>query len=91
MSTSGYFPHSDSYAYNHYNNNQQTKTMGLVKRQQGDRRWGMPVELPLTDCGGAYVLHDRRGDADRRKSPASLEDLFILFSQLPSGDPGQTN
>jgi hypothetical protein len=63
--------------------------MGLVKRQPGERRWGMPVDFPLIDSGGVYVVHDRRRDDDRRKSPASLEDLLILFSQLPSEDPGK--
>jgi hypothetical protein len=63
--------------------------MGLVKRQSGERRWGMPVEFPLRDCDGMHVALDRRSVSDRRKSPASLEDLLILFSQLPSEDPGQ--
>jgi hypothetical protein len=63
--------------------------MGLVKRQPGERRWGMLVEFPLRDSNGMHVVHDRRCDNDRRKSPASLEDLLILFSQLPSEDPGQ--
>jgi len=63
--------------------------MGLIKRQPGERRWGLPVDFPLTDSGGLYVAYDRRRDSDRRKSPASLEDLLILFSQLPSEDPGK--
>jgi len=62
--------------------------MGLVKRQPGERRWGMLAEFPLTDCGGVQVAHDRRDGDDRRKSNAALEDLLILFSQLPSEDPG---
>lgn len=62
--------------------------MGLVKRQPWDRRRGMPVEYPLTDCDSLQVAHDRRKGVDRRESPASLEDLLILFSQLPSDDPG---
>jgi hypothetical protein len=61
--------------------------MGL-KRQPGDRRWGMPVEYPLIDCDGLQVANDRRKGKDRRESPASLEDLLILFSQLPSDDTG---
>jgi hypothetical protein len=63
--------------------------MGLVKRQPGERRWEMPVEFPLRDSDGMYVVHDRRSASDRRKSPASLEELLILFSQLPSKAPGQ--
>ena len=63
--------------------------MGLVKRQPGERRWGMLSEFPLTDCGGVHVAHDRRDGDDRRKSRAALEDLLILFSQLPSEDPGK--
>jgi hypothetical protein len=62
--------------------------MGLIKRQPGERRWGMPTEFPLTDSGGVHVMLDRRGGIDRRKSSADLEDLLILFSQLPSVDPG---
>ena len=63
--------------------------MGLVKRQPGERRWGMLSEYPLTDSDGVHVAHDRRDGVDRRKSSAALEDLLILFSQLPSEDPGQ--
>ena len=46
-------------------------------------------EFPLTDSDGVYVSHDRRDGDDRRKMSAALEDLLILFSQLPSEDPGQ--
>jgi len=63
--------------------------MGLVKRQPGERRWGLPVEYPFTDSSGVHVMLDRRGGVDRRQSPADLEDLLILFSQLPSLDPGR--
>ena len=63
--------------------------MGLVKRQPGERRWGMLAEFPLTDRDGVYVSHDRRDGDDRRKASAALEDLLILFSQLPSEDPGR--
>jgi hypothetical protein len=65
--------------------------MGLVKRQSGDRRWGMPVEYPLTDCDGVQVARDRRKVADRRRSMATLEEILVLFSQLPSGNHGQKN
>ena len=62
--------------------------MGLIKRQSGERRWGMPAEYPLMDSGGVHVMLDRRSGSDRRKSTADLEDLLILFSQLPSVEPG---
>ena len=61
--------------------------MGIIKRQPGDRRWGMDVEFPITDSDGVSVIRDRRGGVDRRKARATLEDLLILFSQAPSGDP----
>ena len=44
--------------------------MGLIKREPGERRWGIPTEFPLTDSGGVHVMLDRRGGIDRRKSPA---------------------
>lgn len=63
--------------------------MGIIKRQPGDRRWGMDVGFPMTDSDGVYVIRDRRSGVDRRKARATLEDLLILFSQAPSGDPGK--
>ena len=47
----------------------------------------MLAEFPLTDCDGTQVAYDRRSGIDRRKSSAALEDLLILFSQLPTEDP----
>jgi hypothetical protein len=61
--------------------------MGLIKRQPGDRRWGLVVEFPMTDCDGVHVMRDRRSGVDRRKAKATLEDLLILFSQAPAIDP----
>jgi hypothetical protein len=49
----------------------------------------MPVEFPLTDGDGVEVVHDRRSGVDRRKAIATLEELLILFSQLPAEDPGR--
>lgn len=63
--------------------------MGLIKRQPGERRWGLPVDYPVTDSGGIHVATDRRSGVDRRQSPADLDDLLILFSQLPSVDSRQ--
>jgi hypothetical protein len=61
------------------------KTMGLVKRQAGDRRWGMVVEFPLTDFQGTYVLHDRRSGTERRCASLKPEDLLTLLSHFHSG------
>lgn len=61
--------------------------MTVMKRQPGDRRWGLPVHFPLTDSEGMAVPHERRSGRDRRKTMATLEDLLILFSELPSIDP----
>lgn len=61
--------------------------MTVIKRQPGDRRWGLPVQFPLTDSEGMPVPQERRSGTDRRKTMAALEDLLILFSELPSIDP----
>jgi hypothetical protein len=61
--------------------------MTVIKRQARERRWGLPLEPPLTDGYGVAVSHDRRKGNDRRQASASLEDLLILFSELPSIDP----
>ena len=54
----------------------------LVVRQKGSRRFGLPVDFPLTDNQGLCVLHDRRQQPDRRKSRYDLEDLKIIFSKM---------
>jgi hypothetical protein len=56
--------------------------MDLVKRQPGDRRWGMAMEFPLTDFLGNRVIDDRRSGSQRRRSTVTLDDLAILFSQI---------
>ena len=61
--------------------------MTIIMRQPGDRRWKLPVELPLIDDEGVSVSEDRRRGGDRRKAQASLESLLVLFSELPSVDP----
>ena len=61
--------------------------MSIIKRQCGERRLDKFMGFPLTDRYGAHVAYDRRHSSDRRKSTASLEELLILFSQLPSEDP----
>lgn len=62
--------------------------MGLIKRQPGDRRWGVPDEFPLMDSSGAHVITDRRSSVDQRRAIATLEDLLILFSELPAEGSG---
>lgn len=59
----------------------------VVKRQSWERRWGLPVEFPHTDSRGFSVAYDRRKGSDRRKAKASLDEIQILFSELPSLDP----
>ena len=49
----------------------------------------MPVEFPLRDSSGVFVVHERRSASDRRKSPAALEDLLVMFSQLLATDSGK--
>lgn len=61
--------------------------MTITKRQPGERRWGLPVNFPFTDSAGTQVEYERRNGSDRRKATAPLEDLLILFSELPSIDP----
>jgi hypothetical protein len=64
--------------------------MGLVEREPGDRRRRMTENFPLTDNFGNGVSYDRRSGAQRRRSMASLENLLVLFSQLPSVGSDQT-
>ena len=42
------------------------------------------AEFPLTDCGGVYVIRDRRRLPDRRKPVHDLEDLKIILSKMGS-------
>jgi len=60
--------------------------MGLVKRQTAERRWGMLGVIPLADRDR---MHNRRCGIDRRKSNATLDDLWVLFPQSPPDDHGQ--
>jgi hypothetical protein len=46
----------------------------------------MAIAFPLTDLLGNCVIYDRRSGSQRRRSMATLDDLAILFSQLPSID-----
>ncbi len=59
--------------------------MHLRKRRPGEKRWGIPVEFPLTDSNGVRVTRNRRSGVDRRKTIASFEELLVLFSAIPAG------
>ncbi len=63
--------------------------MGLVKRQQRDRRVGMSGELPLAEQQDSRIYHDRRSGGQRRHSFATTEDLAVLFAEMPSFNSSQ--
>jgi hypothetical protein len=46
-----------------------------VERQKGSRRSCIPVELPLEDSQGVFVIQERRRLPDRRKEQHDLDDL----------------
>ena len=56
--------------------------MRLVVKQRGSRRFGLPVEFPLTDNQGLCVIHDRRRVPDRRKSKHGIEDLKVILTKM---------
>jgi hypothetical protein len=65
------------------------KQHGLSKKAARGKALGITRRLSIIDCNGVHVALDRRSGIDRRQSPADLEDLLILFSQLPSPDPAK--
>ena len=56
--------------------------MSLIVRQKGDRRFDLPVEFPLMDCQGVFVIKDRRQLTDRRKAKDDLGDLIGMISEF---------
>ena len=56
--------------------------MTMVVRQKGDRRFNLPVEFPLMDSQGVFVIKDRRLLSDRRKANDNPDDLMIMLSEL---------
>ena len=56
--------------------------MNLVARQKGGRRFGLPVEFPLEDSMGVYVIQDRRRLPDRRKEKYGLDDLKVILAKM---------
>ena len=51
--------------------------MGLVKRQPGERRWGMLVEYPLTDSDGGVTVPV--GVVGMSFPGVCLDEVFDLF------------
>jgi hypothetical protein len=56
--------------------------MGLIKRQLGDRRMGLPLGFPLVDSDDVSVSRDRRIHQERRVAEFTLEEIEALLSQL---------
>ena len=56
--------------------------MNLVVRKKGDRRFELPVEFPLEDSQGVFVIHDRRRLPDRRKAKYGLDDLKVMLAKM---------
>jgi len=47
--------------------------VAMTFRQKGSRRFDLPVEFPLMDSQGVFVIKDRRQLTDRRKSKENLD------------------
>ena len=54
----------------------------MIIRQKGDRRFNLPVEFPLMDSQGVFVIKDRRQLSDRRKAKDNPDDLMIMLSEM---------
>jgi len=54
----------------------------LIIRQKGSRRFDLPVEFPLTDSQGLFVVKDRRRLSDRRKAKHGTDDLKVILSKM---------
>ena len=52
--------------------------MNLIVRQKGGRRFDLPVEFPLEDSQGVFVIQDRRRLPDRRKTKYDRNELRII-------------
>ena len=58
--------------------------MILIERQKGSRRFDLPVEFPLTDSQGLFVVKDRRRLPDRRKAEHGNDDQKGILSKMNS-------
>ena len=56
--------------------------MNLIIRQRGSRRLDLPVEFPLMDSQGLFVIKDRRRLPDRRKAEYGIDDLKVILSKM---------
>ena len=56
--------------------------MTMIVRQKGDRRFNLPVEFPLVDSLGIFVIKDRRQLTDRRKAKDDPDDLIVIISEM---------
>ena len=56
--------------------------MTYIVRQKGSRRFGLPVEFPLMDSQGVFVIKDRRQITDRRKVKDYLDELEVMISEI---------
>ena len=56
--------------------------MAMIIRQKGDRRFNLPVEFPLMDSQGLFVIKDRRLLSDRRKVKDDTNDLIVMLSVM---------
>jgi len=54
----------------------------LVVKRKGGRRLDLPVEFPLMDSQGVFVIKDRRQLTDRRKAIDELDYLKIMLSEM---------
>jgi hypothetical protein len=54
----------------------------LIKRNKGSRRFSLPVEFPLTDSQGIFVVRCRRRLPDRRKAKLGLDDLKVILAKI---------
>ena len=56
----------------------------LRVRQRDSRRFGLPVEFPLTDSMEVIVIQDRRQLPDRRKIKNDFDDLKGIHTKMAS-------
>ena len=53
--------------------------MDLAARQKDSHRDGLPVEFPLKDSQGLFVIKDRRRVLGRQKAEQDYNDLKVIL------------